>query len=89
MSSRIQPITLNPGVTNASARIMSLLKNPPVSGKPDRFRHAISIASVTIIHPFWLRSPLTLRRSSCPAKPCITAPQHRNSVALKNAWVKT
>ncbi len=49
----------------------------------------MSMAIVTIFQPLSFQSPLSLRMSSWPAKPCMTAPQARKSVALKKACVST
>ena len=53
-----------PGVVNAWARIMSLLKKPAVKGTPARLMHPIGIAKPTIFQPGIFQTPLSLRRSS-------------------------
>ena len=91
MKSAIHPSRVKVGLplANACAMIESFEKKPAVKGKPARQRQPIRKVQLITPKPFTLRSPDILRRSSWPAMPCMIAPQHRKSSALKKAWVNT
>ena len=82
--SHTKPWSLPP---SACTKMTSFDSIPAENGNAESHRQPINMVHETILNPGTLRRPDSLRRSSCPAKPCMMAPAVRNNNALKKACV--
>ena len=86
-----QPIqrTWSTGLVSAWYRMMSLESAAALKGAVARYRHPSSMHTMVSRKPGTFMRPPSLRKSTCPAMPCMTAPAVRKSRALNHAWVNT